>query len=166
MKRICAVLILLFCLSAVNSLTVKAEDMVIHKASQVTFDYVLTVDGKVIDSSKNRGPLEYTQGDRKLIPGLTRQLEGMKAGEEKTIEVKPEEGYGYPLQAAFKEVPLSSLPKGTKPAVGMVLQGTGKDGRTFPARIVEVKKNTMIVDINHPLAGKTLLFNIKIVSVK
>lgn len=168
MKRICAVLFFLFCVSAVNNLTVKAEDTVIHKASKVTFEYVLTVDGKVIDSSKNRGPLEYTQGDGKLIPGLARQLEGMKAGEEKAIEVKPEEAYGNPTPdaVAFREVPLSSLPKGTKPVVGMALQGAGKDGRAFPARIVEVKKNTIIIDLNHPLAGKTLLFNIKIISVK
>ncbi len=145
---------------------VKADDAAIHKGSQVAFDYTLTVDGKVVDTSKGKSPLQYVQGDGKLIPGLTKQLEGLKAGDEKTVEVKPEEGYGSPNPAAFKEVPLSALPAGAKPAVGMILQGTDKNGRTFPARISEVRKDSVIMDFNHPMAGKTLLFNVKIVSVK
>ena len=166
MKYVCAVLVVLVCFMGVNCTQVMAESATIRKDSQVAFDYTLTVDGKVMDSSKNRGPLQYVQGDGKLIPGLARQLEGMKAGEEKVIEVKPEEGYGTPAPNAFKEVPLSSLPKGTKPTVGMYLQGNDPSGRTFPAKIIEVKKDTFIIDMNHPLAGKTLLFNVKIVSVK
>lgn len=145
---------------------VRAENAAIHNGSVVSFDYTLTVDGKVIDSSKDRGPLQYTQGDGKMIPGLVRQVEGMKAGDERDIEVKPEEGYGNPVPAAFKEAPISSLPKGVKPVVGMALQGKDANGKLFPARIVEVKKDTFVVDINHPLAGKTLFFHIKIVSVK
>ncbi len=143
-----------------------AEEMVVKNGSQVAFDYTLTVDGKVIDSSEGKAPLAYTQGDGKLRPGLTRQLEGMKVGDEKTVEVKPEESYGNPNPAATREVPISTLPPEIKPEVGMVLQAQDKEGRTFPARIIEVKTDTVVMDLNHPLAGKTLFFKVKIVSVK
>ena len=143
-----------------------AEEMVIKSGSQVAFDYTLTVDGKVIDSSEGKAPLTYAQGDGKLIPGLTRQLEGMKAGDEKTVEVMPEEAYGNPDPSARKEIPISTLPPEIKPEVGMVLQAQDKEGRTFPARIAEIKTDTVVMDLNHPLAGKTLFFKVKIVSVK
>lgn len=165
MKFICAILITLVCFVSAAGAEEKAG-AAIHKGSQIAFDYTLTVDGKVIESSKGRAPLKYTQGDGTMIPGLEKQLEGMKAGEEKKVEVKPEEAYGYPLSEAVKEVPLSSLPKGIKPEVGMVLEGADAKGRRFPARITEVKKDTVKIDLNHPLAGKTLLFDVKIVSVK
>lgn len=143
-----------------------AENMTIHNGSKVAFDYTLTVDGKVLDTSQKRGPMEYTQGDGRLIPGLTRQLEGLRAGDEKMVEVKPEEGYGTVNPAAFKSVPLSALPAGVTPTVGMTFQTKDKNGQAMITRISEVKKDSVIMDFNHPLAGKTLLFTIKIVSVK
>ena len=144
----------------------KALDVAIHNGSKVEFDYALTVDGKVTETSEKKGPLKYTQGDGKLIPGLTRQMEGMRVGDEKTIEVKPEEAYGNPNPIALKEVPLSSLPAGVKLEAGMPLRGKDKNGRAFLARIVEVKKDSVMMDLNHPLAGKTLVFKVKIVSIK
>ena len=166
MKYLLAVLMLLICFLNINTGEVRAEDMGIRSGSKVAFDYTLTVDGQIADSSKTRGPLEYTQGDGKLIPGLTKQMEGMKAGDEKIITVKPEEGYGNPNPAAIKEVPSSTMPKGMELKAGMILQGNDKSGRTFPVRIIEIKKDTVVIDLNHPLAGKTLVFNVKIVSVK
>ncbi len=142
-----------------------AEEAVIQSGSRVAFDYVLTVENKVVDSSQAKGPLEYTQGDGKLIPGLTKQLEGMKKGDEKIVEVKPEEGYGNPDPAGIKEIPISSLPSDIKPEVGLILQTQDQSGRTFPAKITEIKKDSIIVDLNHPLAGKTLTFKVRIVSV-
>ena len=144
----------------------KALDVAIHNGSKVEFDYALTVDGKVRETSEKAGPLKYTQGDGKLIPGLSRQMEGMRVGDEKMIEVKPDEAYGSPNPNALKEVPLPSLPAGMKPEVGMPLQGRDKNGQVFLVKIVEVKKDSVIMDFNHPLAGKTLLFKVKIVSIK
>jgi len=166
MRSILAILILLACFVGSAGAEEKAGGTAIHQGSQVAFDYTLTVDGKVVESSKGKVPLQYVQGDGKLILGLARQLEGMKAGEEKKIEVKPEEAYGNPVPKALKEIPASSLPKGMKPTVGMLLQGTDASGKRFPARVVEIKKDTVVIDLNHPLAGKTLLFDVKIVSVK
>jgi len=144
----------------------EAEEMVIHNGSKVAFDYTLTVDGKVFDSSAGRTPLEYTQGDNQLLPGLTKKMEGLKVGEEKSIVIKPEEAYGMPNPAAFKEVPIKSLPADMKPEAGMMLQANDKNGQVFPVKISEVKKDSVIMDLNHPLSGKTLFFKVKIVSIK
>ena len=166
MKSIFITLLFLTGIIFITNSQGKAESLTIHNGSLVAFDYTLTVDGKVVDTSKGKSPLEYTQGDGKLIPGLTKQMEGMRVGYEKTIEVKPEEGYGNPDPTAFKEVPVSSLPANTKPEIGMNFQAKDDAGRVFNARISQVKDNTVIMDFNHPLAGKTLIFNVKIISIK
>jgi FKBP-type peptidyl-prolyl cis-trans isomerase 2 len=139
---------------------------IIHNGSKVAFNYTLTVEGKLVDTTEGRKALEYTQGDNTLISGLTKQLEGLKPGDEKNIEVKPEEGYGPVDPAAFQEIPLSAVPAGIEPAVGMTLQGHNPSGDTLRARISEVKTGSIKIDLNHPLAGKTLSFKVKILTVK
>lgn len=143
-----------------------AEVAVIKDGSKVAFEYTLTVDGNVVDSSQGGAPLSYVQGDGKMIPGLTSQLAGMKVAEEKTIEVKPEDGYGMPNPAGIKEIPMSAVPKDLKPEVGMVLQMQDEAGKLFPAKVTEIKADSLIVDLNHPLAGKTLIFKVKIASIQ
>ena len=90
----------------------------------------------------------------------------MKAGDEKSVVVTPEDGYGPVNPKAFREFPLTSLPKGMDPQAGMIIQMSTPDGKAFPVKISEVKKDTVLIDMNHPMAGKTLNFNIKIVSVR
>ena len=165
MKRLCAVLILSACLALFSSLS-SAADAVVKNGSKVAFDFMLIVDGKIVDTSQARGPLEYTQGEGKLPPGLMKQMEGMKVKEEKTIELKPEEAYGYPDPTGVREIPLTAAPKDMKPAVGMMLQMQDQEGHLFPAKITEVKKDSIMIDLNHPLAGKILTFKVKIVSIK
>lgn len=165
MKSLCAVLISMAAF-AFFALQADAAEAVIHNGSKVAFDYVLTVDGKIVDSSQTRGPLEYTQGDGKMIPGLVKELEGLKAGDEKTFSVKPEEAYGNPDPAGIKEMPIQSVPKDLKPQVGMVLQMQDQSGQVFPAKVTKITDKSIVVDLNHPLAGKTLTFKVKIVSVK
>lgn len=164
MRLLCAVSMLTMGLAVLVS-QAGAEPAAIHDGSKVSFDYVLVVEGKIADSSQTRGPLEYTQGDNTLIPGLTKQMQGMKPGEEKTIEVKPEEAYGNPDPEGIREIPLSSVPKDMKPEVGMVLQMEDQARQTFPARIIELKKDSIVIDLNHPLSGKTLIFKVKVVSI-
>jgi len=144
----------------------KENNVTIQSGKQVSFDYTLMVDGKVVDSSKDRGPLTYTHGKGEIIDGLSKQLEGMKIGEEKDIAVPPQEAYGNIDSQAFKEYPKTSLPSSQAPQVGMYLQMKSPDGRIFPVRIAEVKKDTVLVDFNHPLAGKTLNFQVKIISIQ
>lgn len=140
--------------------------MVVENGKEVAFDYTLTVEGEKVDSSQGRAPLSYTHGVGQIIPGLSRQMEGMKTGEAKTIVVAPEEGYGLVNAQAFKEIPRTALPEGLEPKVGMLLQMVGPDGRAIPVRIVEVKEGVVKIDLNHPLAGKTLTFDVKVVSVQ
>jgi len=144
---------------------VYAEDPVIKDGSKVAFDFVITVDDKVVDSSQARGPLEYTQGEGTPFPALTKQMAGMKVGEEKVIVLKPEEAYGNPDPSGIREMPLTSVPTDIKPQVGMILQMQDEAGKLFPARITEIKKDTMVIDLNHPLAGKTLNFKVRVVSI-
>jgi len=145
---------------------VKGEEVVIEAGKKVSFDYALTVDGKVIDSSKDKGPLEYVHGEAKIIPGLARQLEGLRVGESKVVTVPAQEAYGQVNPQAFKEVAKTSLPKEAKLQVGMPLRVGTPDGKNFVVKIAEVKKDTVILDFNHPLAGKTLKFEVKIVSIQ
>jgi len=144
---------------------IRGENVTIQKGSQVSFDYTLTVDGVVVDSSEGRGPLQYTHGEGQIIPGLTKQIEGMGVGEEKKVEVFPEEGYGLINPNAFQEVPRSTLPANIEPKVGMTLQVRSSGGTAMPARITELKEDSIVIDLNHPLAGKTLNFQVKIVSI-
>ena len=144
----------------------KGAAMTIHNGSKVSFDYTLTVDGKVVDTSQGRGPLEYTQGQGQIIPGLAKELEGLKAGDKKTVVVAPEDAYGPVNPQAFQEVDKSVLKGDQEVKPGMILQVSTPQGQVFPARVAEVKEKTMVLDLNHPLAGKTLMFDVTIVSVK
>lgn len=144
----------------------KGGNMTIQKGSRVSFDYTLTVDGEVVDTTGGKEPFQYTHGEAKIIPGLTRQLEGLQAGDEKRIEIPPEQAYGMIDSNAFQEVPRSQLPANIEPQVGMSLQARTQEGKTVVVRISELKGDTVVIDFNHPLAGKTLTFQVKIVSVE
>ncbi len=131
----------------------------------VQLEYTLTADGAVVDSTEGRGPFRYVQGRGQIIPGLERQLTGLHAGDEREITVNPEEGYGPVDPSAFVEVPKDQLPTNVAPTVGLVLRGMDPEGRMFRATIHEMKDRTVTLDLNHPLAGKALLFKIKVVDI-
>ena len=137
----------------------------VENGKKVSFDYTLTVDGEVVDTSKGKQPLEYTHGEPGLIPGLTSRMEGMEEGEERKIKVPSEEGYGPVDPKAFQEVPKTQLPENTDPKVGMLFQAQSPDGSMLPVKVTEVKNTSVIIDFNHPLAGKDLDFEVKVVSV-
>ncbi len=132
----------------------------------VALDYKLTVDGKVIDSSEGGQPLSYVQGQGQIIPGLEKQMAGLKVGDMANVTVKPAEGYGEVDPKAFIEIPKEQLGPNVVPQVGMMLRGATKDGRPFQAKIDKVADKTVTLDLNHPLAGKTLLFAVKVVDIK
>lgn len=144
---------------------VQAEDAVVSKGKKVKFDYTLTVDKEIVETTQGKQPLEYTQGEGMLIPGLEKELEGMKAGETKTVLVKPEDGYGVVNPQLVREFDKTKLPTDMKPAKGMVLEMQDPQGNSYPSMISEVKDKAVMLDFNHPLAGKELSFDVKIVSV-
>ncbi len=143
-----------------------AEDVVIAAGKKVQFDYKLTVDGQVIDTTEGKTPIEFVHGDGTIIPGLARQLEGLKAGDAKVVTVSPEEGYGKVTPDAIKEVPKDVFPKDVEIKAGQVYEFQGEGGTGFPGIVSEIKEQTILMNFNHPLAGKELTFDIKIVKVE
>ena len=133
----------------------------IKEGSKAKFDYTLTVDGKVADTSAGRGPLEYTHGAGMIIAGLEKELLGMKVGDKKTVTVKPEEGYGLVLQEAIKRVPKEAISNSDELKVGDMV-GASNGGHTFRAVVKEIGEKEITLDFNHPLAGKELVFDVEI----
>jgi len=138
----------------------------IREGSQVALEYTLSDEaGTVIESNKGKQPMSYIHGKRQIIPGLEKELSGMKVGEEKKIQVKPEDGYGPVNPDAFQEVPKDKLPPEAL-KVGTMLMAQGPQGQGIPVRVHEIKDTTVIMDFNHPMAGKTLSFDVKISEIK
>ena len=136
----------------------------IKKESKVTLNYKLTVDGEVVDSSEGKDPFTYNHGEGEIVPGLEEALEGMKEGEKKSISVPPEKGYGEANPDAMQKVPRAAFQGGGELAVGeMVLGQAG--GHEFQAKIVALDDEEVTLDLNHPLAGKTLEFQVEIMAV-
>ena len=137
----------------------------IRKDSKVAIDYTLIVDGKIADTSKGRAPLEYTQGAGQIIIGLERALEGKKEGEEISVDIPAKDAYGEINKEAFRRVPKTAIQNIEQMKVGDLV-GASANGHTFRAQISEITDKEVVLDFNHPLAGKTLHFDVKIVSVK
>jgi FKBP-type peptidyl-prolyl cis-trans isomerase SlyD len=138
----------------------------IKKGSVVSFEYTLLDDnGKVVESNKGKGPITYTHGQHEIIPALEKGLSEMEVNEEKSIRLQPEEAYGPVDPKGFKEVPKNDVPPaGLK--VGTALRAKGPEGEDVAIRVREVKTETVVLDFNHPLAGKTLDFNVKVVDIQ
>ena len=168
MKYLALVLGAILALGLVGDAAIAEEGgaLMIENGKKVKFDYTLTVENKVMDTSEGKAPLEYVQGSGNIIPGLERQMAGLKAGDERTFNVKPEEAYGQIDPAAFREMPKSSLPKEFVPEVGKVISVVDNMGRRMPVTISEIKDQSIMINLNHPLAGKDLEFKIKVIDIQ
>jgi FKBP-type peptidyl-prolyl cis-trans isomerase SlyD len=138
----------------------------IKDGSTVTLDYTMTLDnGEIIDSTRDVEPLTYVQGQGEIIAGLELFLAGKAKGETHQVVVEPDRAFGEIDQEAFIEIPRTDLPpEGLE--VGTTLQGQGPQGQSIEGRVVEVRENSAVIDFNHPLAGKTMTFDVTIVDVK
>jgi FKBP-type peptidyl-prolyl cis-trans isomerase 2 len=146
--------------------TEKGGALVVTEGKTVKVDYTLEVDGKVMDSSKGRGPLEFKTGSGQMIPGFEKGVMGMKVGEKKSFKVGPEEGYGSENPQSIQEIPKNQLPPEIKPEAGMTLYAQAPDGRQVPVRVMEVKDDVVVMNFNHPLAGKTLNFDVEVLEIQ
>ncbi len=132
----------------------------------VKVDYTLTLeDGSVFDTSEGAEPLEFEIGAGQMIPGFEKAVIGMKSGESKKVTLKPEEAYGDRDEQLTAVVDRSELPAEMVPEVGLLLQAQGEDGSISVVTITAVTDTTVTIDGNHPLAGKTLTFDIKLVEI-
>ena len=139
-----------------EKITQVADDLV------VTIDYTLTVDGEVLDSSKEEGPLDYLHGHQNIISGLEKELVGMQVGESKKVTVTPEDGYGNVDPTAIFELNREEFPEDVPLELGIQLEITDHNGEMMYATIVEMGEDSVKLDTNHPLAGKTLYFDVTV----
>lgn len=121
-------------------------------------------DGTVFDTSLTEGrkPIEAKLGEGQLIKGFEKALYDMSEGEKKVVEISPEDAYGDVKDFMVSEVPLNQLPEQVK--VGEMLQGQGPQG-PVNVKIIEIKEEVAVVDANHPLAGKKLIFDLELVGI-
>jgi FKBP-type peptidyl-prolyl cis-trans isomerase SlyD len=138
----------------------------VENGSTVKLEYTLKDDaGIVLDSNKGQDPLTFTQGSEHLMPGLEKQIIGMHAGEEKKVVLKPEDAFGPTDPSAQAEVPKGMLPPESL-TVGAQLMARNAAGEQRPVTVKEIKDATVVLDLNHPLAGKTLVFELKVLGVE
>lgn len=122
-------------------------------------------DGTQFDTSSGREPLEFELGAGNVIPGFDAAVEGMEVGQSKSVSIEPEEAYGPRHDQLIQQVEKSQLPDEIEPTVGMQLQSQTPDGQVMPLVVTEVADDTITVDANHPLAGKSLNFDIELVEI-
>lgn len=121
-------------------------------------------DGTVFDTSREREPLEFTLGEGQLIPGFEKAVEGLTEGETTTVKIPTEEAYGEWNDELELEVSRDDLPDHIEPEVGMQLQMQQQQSEQMvPVKITNVTDEAVKLDANHPLAGKTLIFDIEVV---
>ena len=122
-------------------------------------------DGTTFDSSEGREPLEFEVDGGGMIPGFNDGVIGMITGEKKTIVIAPEDAYGPVNDDMFMEFPIDRFPPDMKPEIGMQLMMTDGQGQQMPVVIVDIKEESVILDANHSLAGKELVFDIELVEI-
>ncbi len=122
-------------------------------------------DGTVFDSSVGREPLQFTVGSGEIIPGLDAALPGMDVGDEKTVTVPAEQAYGPHDPTARQEVPRAQVPADIPLDLGTRLQLSTPDGQALPVTVAEVTEEVVVLDANHPLAGKDLTFSVEMLEI-
>ena len=122
-------------------------------------------DGEIFDTSREQQPLEFIVGNREMMPGIENSVIGMEAGDEKSIEVPPEEAFGPRKEELVIEVKKSRLPDHIEPCLGQRLQMQVAEGNHIELAIIEIKEETIALDANHPLAGHTLFFDLELVEI-
>jgi FKBP-type peptidyl-prolyl cis-trans isomerase SlpA len=123
-------------------------------------------DGQVFDSSEGKEPIEFTLGQGQLIPGFEKGLIDMELNEKKTITIPKEEAYGEVNNYLIQEVKKSELPQDMTPEVGMGLVSKSPEGQEMNLLVIGVKEESIVIDGNHPLAGKELIFDLEVLEIK
>lgn len=137
----------------------------IPAGSTVKIHYKLLVDGDVIDSSEGKAPLTYTQGSGELVEGLEERLTELEEGVQAHVVVPPDKGYGQRDPGAIRSVRKDAFREPDTLQPGSVIQAQTEQGKVVQVRVLEVGEENVTLDLNHPLAGKTLEFQIEVVEV-
>jgi len=138
----------------------------------VTMDYELRIDGEVVDTSEDGDPIVFLQGAGQIIPGLEKAIYGLTAGDKKSVTVAPEDGYGEIDPDSIVEVPKDEFPEDFPLELGVEITVNTEDEddesleEEMEATIVAINEDTITLDFNHPLAGKSLNFDVSILEVR
>ncbi len=143
-----------------NELILVADDLV------VTMEYTLTVDGEIVDSSEEDGPIQFLQGYGNIIPGLESHLGGLAVGENLQVTVAAKDAYGEFDPEQIVDIPLDEFPEEICLEPGVELEMKDQDDNMLFAKVISVGKSRAKLDFNHPLAGRDLTFDVKIVSLR
>ena len=143
-----------------------AKPTVVAKGSRVSIEYTGTFeDGTVFDTTQGREPIGFVAGKGEVIKGFDDAVVGMKRGEQKTIKITPQDGYGERDEKLQQQVPRSVFPAEMKIDKGMGFSFKAPQDQVIHATITDVSNETVTVDMNHPLAGKNLVFELKVVDI-
>ncbi len=133
----------------------------------VSLEYTLKLDdGEVVDEATADDPLEYLHGADNIIPGLEKALTGLKIGDRKQVTIQPEEGYGEYDPEDMEEVERSLFPDDLELEEGMMLTMSDENDNLFDAVVVDYDDEVVTLDFNHPLAGETLHFNVRVLALR
>lgn len=152
----------------ISSSPLHAEEAkkVITEGSKVSLEYTLNIEGgETVDSNAGQDPLVYTQGNSEIIPALEEELNGLSVGDEKQVTLEPDQAYGSVDPDAFREVPLEQIPEEARQE-GQLLVMQDQQGNQQQIRLSEIREDTALLDLNHPLAGKTLQFDVRVVDIQ
>jgi peptidylprolyl isomerase len=140
-----------------------AKDRIVAEGDQVRVNYVgRFADGSIFDTSEGQVPLEFTVGAGQVIDGFDQAVVGLKAGESRKVVVSPENGYGEHMPEMVAEVERQQIPDHEKLVLGSMLEVGLEDGQSLEVQVVELSDASVVLDGNHPLAGKELHFEIEV----
>jgi len=142
--------------------------MKVENGNNVKVHYTGTLeDGQKFDSSRDRGEtLNFTIGQGQMIPGFENAVMGMEVGDIKDITITPDQAYGEKMEEAIQSVSRNNFPPNFEVEIGAMVQGSTAEGMPIQATIVGEDEENIILDMNHPLAGKSLNFNIELVDIE
>lgn len=145
-----------------NNAPVVENDMVVSLAYELALD-----DGTALEQTAGDELLHFIQGQQQIIPGLENALYGMHVGEEKTVVVEPDQGYGLYDEEDFDVMPRSAFPPDLELEVGTPLRLRDQvTGEGFTAYVAEINSENVLLDFNHPLAGETLHFHVRVAGIR
>ena len=143
------------------------EGAAVTQGRIVSMDYTVRLDdGRVVETTWGRGPVNYLHGGGQLLPALERALEGLAEGEQAEFVLAPEDAYGPRREENLATLPRSAFPGDVELRPGITLLARTSAGQGFPLTVKEVKGEQVLVDMNHPLAGERLSFQVTIRAVR
>jgi FKBP-type peptidyl-prolyl cis-trans isomerase SlyD len=154
-------------LAQTNSTLLDAASAAVQMGCVVSMDYTVRLDdGRVVETTWGKTPVEYLHGGGQLLPALERALEGLAEGEQAEFVIQPEDAYGPRRDENLASIPRSAFPNDVDLKPGVALLARTSSGQGFPLTVREVTGDQVLVDMNHPLAGERLSFEVTIRAVR